>query len=334
MTALEKFDAAVTAYLTNKRFRGLSPATLDNYTETLSGFRSWWTERHGGEPETDPSYTDILEYRNSLVGLQRAESTVRSRLVDLRAFFAAFEKAKLVPGVSYPENPVDKDFFPYESKRPYDQILTDDQVQRLLSPEKPKNGKASVWPRNYAILSLLLSAKIRSDELRSLTLADLDFREEVIVVSHGKGDKYREIDFPPFAQAAVLLYLQSGLRPETLPDTALLFGFGPNWEKGTRQNLHTMITRLVKDVTGVEGVGPHDLRHIGARLELNAGASMEALQAELGHSQITTTKIYTGRLQTRRGRKTAAQVLEEMNRIAVQNMDKATANLAAARTAG
>jgi hypothetical protein len=46
---------------------------------------------------------------------------------------------------------------------------------------------------------------------------------------------------------------------------------------------------------------------------------MEELQAELGHSQITTTKIYTGRLQSKRGRRGAANVIAEMNRIGQDN---------------
>lgn len=320
MTALEKFDTAAAAYLRNKRLLRLSPATLDNYAASLSAFRTRWTEAHAGAPETDPDYADVLNYRDAMLEAGAKESSVKQRLVDLRAFFAAFAKPRLVSGLSYPENPVENDFAPRTKKRPYDPILADDQVLALLSNAKPDGTWGKNWPRNYAMLALMLSTELRSSELRALTLGDLDFEEEIITVAHGKGDKFREVDFPLFARAAVELYLQSGIRPSHLPASALLFGVGEEWKIGSRQWLHSLTVRLVKEATGVDNVGPHDLRHVGARLKLNAGASMEELQAELGHSQITTTKIYTGRLQTKRGRKGAKNILAEMARIGENNM--------------
>lgn len=323
MTPLEKFDTAVSAYLRNKRLLGLAPATLTNYASSLSLFRSNWIAVCTGEPSCDPDYAAILSFRDSLLEGGGAESSVKQRLVDLRAFFAAFERPLLVPGLSYPENPVELSFAPRTKKRPYDQILNDGQILALLSSAKPEGAWGKNWPRNYAMIALMLSTELRSEEIRSLTLEDLDFRDEIITVAHGKGDKFREVDFPLFARSAVLLYLNSGFRPAALPDSAPLFGVGENWETGTRQWLHGVVRRIVKQATGVDNVGPHDLRHIGARLKLNAGASMEQLQAELGHSQITTTKIYTGRLQSRRGRQGAKTVLAEMERLGAVNQLKA-----------
>lgn len=320
MTALEKFDRAVAAYLRNATFTGKSAVTVDNYRFRLARFRELWTEAHNGAPLNDPDYADVLNFRDKLLEARIAASTVKQYLVELRAFFAAFARPLLVPGLSYPENPVEPSFAPRTKKRPYDQILNDEQITALLSSAKPDGAWGKNWPRNYAMLALMLSTELRSEEIRSLTLADLDFADEIITVAHGKGDKFREVDFPLFARSAVELYLQSGIRPASLPDTAPLFGVGEEWKIGTRQWLHGITTRIVKQATGVDNVGPHDLRHVGARLKLNAGATMEEMQAELGHSQITTTKIYTGRLQTRRGRAGAKSVLAEMERIGAHNM--------------
>ena len=319
MTTLEKFDRAVAAYLRNATFTGKSPVTVDNYRFRLARFRDAWTAAHAGAPLHDPDYTDILAYRDKLLEDGIAASTVKQYLVELRAFFAAFARPLLVPGLSYPENPVEPSFAPRTKKRPYDQILNDEQITALLSSAKPDGAWGKNWPRNYAMIALMLSTELRSEEIRSLTLEDLDFADEIITVAHGKGDKFREVDFPLFARSAVELYLQSGIRPATLPASAPLFGVGENWKIGTRQWLHGVTTRIVKQATGVDDVGPHDLRHIGARLKLNAGATMEEMQAELGHSQITTTKIYTGRLQTRRGRAGAKTVLARMEQIGQTN---------------
>lgn len=319
-TAIEKFDRAAAAYLRNATFTGKSPVTLDNYRLRISRFRELWTEANAGAPAHDPDYADVLAYRDKLLEDGIAASTVKQYLVELRAFFAAFEKPRLVPGLSYPENPVELSFAPRTKKRPYDVILTDEQVTALLSSAKPDGAWGKNWPRNYAMIALMLSTELRSEEIRSLTLDDLDFRDEIITVAHGKGDKFREVDFPLFARSAVEFYLQSGIRPASLPSSAPLFGTGEDWKIGTRQWLHGVTRRIVKQATGVDNVGPHDLRHIGARLKLNAGATMEELQSELGHSQITTTKIYTGRLQSRRGRQGAKTILAEMERIGERNM--------------
>ena len=264
MTALEKFDRAVAAYLRNATFTGKSAVTVDNYRFRLARFRELWTEAHNGAPLNDPDYSDVLNFRDKLLEAGIAASTVKQYLVEVRAFFAAFEKPRLVPGLCYPENPVDLSFAPRTKKRPYDPILTDEQVTALLSAAKPDGAWGKNWPRNYAMIAMMLSTELRSEELRSLTLDDLDFDEEIITVAHGKGDKFREVDFPVFAQAAVLLYLQSGIRPATLPASAPLFGTGEDWKIGTRQWLHGVTTRIVKQATGVDGVGPHDLRHVGA----------------------------------------------------------------------
>lgn len=332
MNAIEKYDTAVVAYLRNAIFTGKSETTVDNYRSRLLRFREAWVSAHNGAPENDPSYADVLSFRDNLMENGAAASTVRQYLIELRAFFEAMGKPRFVPGVSYPENPVDVEFYPVVKKRPYDLILTDDQVKKLLPRRRPENAKKTTWPRNYAFIALILATKIRNSELLALTLDDLDFEAGELTVNHGKGDKFRVVDFPPFAQAAVLLYLQSGLRPATLPSSAPLFGTTAEhkaasgstktgeWHKGSDVWLSECVRRHVLSVTGVDNVRTHDLRHVGARLCLNGGASMESLQSELGHSSMSTTQIYSGRLQARRGRNSAKQILAEMDRIAEKNL--------------
>lgn len=332
MTPIEKFDAASAAYLRNAAFTGKSETTVENYRARLLRFREAWISAHDGAPESDPDYSDVLAYRDGLMENGSAASTVRQYLVELRAFFEAMAKPRFGSGLCYPENPVDTEFYPVVKKRPYDMILTDEQVQALLPCRRPENAKKTTWPRNYAFVALILATKIRNSELLALTLDDLDFEAGELTVNHGKGDKFRVVDFPPFAQAAVLLYLQSGLRTAALPSSAPLFGTTAEhkaacgstdcgeWHKGSDVWLSECVRRHVLAVTGVDNIRTHDLRHVGARLWLNGGASMEYLQSELGHSSMSTTQIYSGRLQARRGRNSAKEILSDMDRIAAENM--------------
>ena len=186
------------------------------------------------------------------------------------------------------------------------------------------------WPRDYAIIILLLSTALRNSELRALTPADLDFVHSEIVVEHGKGDKFRAIEFPLIAQSAIKLYLASNFRSETLSDDDPLFGtYMPSkaaeigndvgWRMLSESGLSGLVEAHVRLVAGVPGVRTHALRHVCARVDLNSGMRLEELQSKLGHSKIQTTQIYSGRLMSRRQRQSAEDLLEAQRKQAREN---------------
>nr|DAH41082.1 MAG TPA: SITE SPECIFIC RECOMBINASE XERD [Caudoviricetes sp.] len=199
---------------------------------------------------------------------------------------------------------------------------------KLWRNDKPATAKAKTWPRNYAIVIMLLTTELRNAELLDLTPADLHWEDGELSVESGKGSKFRRIEFPDIAQSAVRIYLASGIRPKDLPDTAPLFGntapkgsFGPRtgeesrqWQRGSRQWLSTLVESHVRAVTGVPNIRSHDLRHVGARIDLNAGMKQEELQSKLGHTNPNVTQRYSGRLLSRTGKRSAALVLEARER--------------------
>lgn len=332
MNTIEKFDGAVKKYLHDLRYKRCSEQTIKNYETRLALFRAFWTgEFLPSVPETDPTYHDISAWRDNLTDGGKAASTVKQYLKELSQFFKAMGRPIVSDDLRYAENPVDEYFYPKIEKRPYDTILTDEQVALLLNNEAPSSQAKHYWPRNYAIVMLLLCTKIRNSELLSLRLCDLDFENAELIVERGKGGKFRACDFPSLAQSAVRLYLESGLRPKNLNSEDLLFGttaahnygeFSANseeWHRGTSQWLSSLVERHIKSITGVPDVRTHDLRHIGARLNLNSGASMEYLQSQLGHACVTTTQIYSGRLMQRRSRISAQNVMAQMERQAAIN---------------
>lgn len=322
--AERKLCQATDAYLKNVSATSPSPKTAATYTSTLVDFMNFFIA--GDENYKDPTYTTIAAWRDSLVERGLTPNTIRQYLVRLHMFFDfACDPAC---GGWYDTNPVSRRFFPQtarESRRPYDAILTDRQVMLLWRYDKASGCRRDTWPRNYAIVILLLTTELRNAELLSLTPADLDWEAGELVVERGKGNKFRRVDFPPIAQSAVRLYLASGLRPKDVPDTAPLFGttspkeFGARvrdsrWTRGSSQWLSGIVLRHVKAVTGVDNVRSHDLRHVGARLDLNSGMSQEELQAKLGHANPNTTQVYSGKLLGRSGRKSAVLVREEQEK--------------------
>lgn len=335
--ALKKYEEATTAYLQNLERTGAAPLTVRNYASRLGNFLAFWSQKNATSHRTisDPGYTDIQAWRDDLLDQGRKLSTVKQYLKELNMFFVWASDPSLGESRWYETSPVSPRLIPDTRKldaRPYDQILTDEQVMLLWRNNPPGDLHCpQYWARNYAIVVLLLSTEIRNAELLSLRLCDLDFENGELTVVSGKGSKYRVIDFPLIAQTAIRLYLRWPGRPKSLTEQDYLFGTQgvkgeavrngqPDfWKRGTSQWLSAVVERHVFAITGVHDVRTHDLRHVGARLDLNNGMTFEELQAKLGHATPTMTQVYSGKLVHRRRRQAAALVYTERDRQAARN---------------
>lgn len=328
---ITRYDDAVDRYLRNLHYTGASGTTINNYQTRLALFRAFWLEVNGGEPQIDPTPLDIEAWRDYLADTGKKPSTIKQYLSELRYFFNAMSDNELGEAKIYETNPVYRRLVPKVEHRPYDMLIPDEKVMLLYDNSAIPAGFKRFWARNYAIVTLLLTTSIRNGELLALTPADIDWQYHEIVIERGKGNKFRVVDLPELAETALKLYLASGIRPDCLEDDEPLFGTtaehkfggkrqGEKWHKGTSQWLSSLVERHIKAVTGISNIRTHDLRHIGARLDLNTGMRAEALQAKLGHANLSTTQIYSDKLQARRGRLSAAAVYAERDRQAKINM--------------
>lgn len=315
MTITEKYQAAKAEYLTRLQFQNLSPQTLRNYETTLRLFGDFLSQN-----EDDDLYEVVEAWKEAMLRSGNAPSTTNARLTQLGIFFTKATKRSFPKELRFSENPVADVELVKIPKRPYEEILTDDQAKLLTINEPPKTAKTSLWPRNYAIIQLLCNEKIRNAELLDLTIEDIDFTYHEITIQNGKGRKQRTIDMSPLTEAALRAYLASGIRP-AVSDSAPLFGTtaahqmgmgttsgSEPFHRGTTQWLSEIVERHVFAVCGVKNVRSHDLRHVGSRICLNAGTSMEELQGQLGHAQMSTTTIYSGKLLAHRRRESAQSV--------------------------
>lgn len=306
--------SALDSYLRNIQSTGASERTVSSYAAIANSFYAFLVE--SGLSVSEPTFTTIQAYRDSLLGRGLSLTTARYHLVVLRSFFAYASSPELGADRFYETNPVSLYLIPSlrkQEKRPYDILLTDEQVCKLWRNSPIRTTHPENWPRNYAIVILLLTTELRNAELRALTPADIDLENRVLRVEHGKGDKFRTVDIPEITVTALRQYMESGLRPADVPDTAPLFGTLRSgvWKPGTKQWLSELVERHVRSVTGVADIRSHDLRHVGSRLDLNAGMPENELQSKLGHSSPLTTQRYSGRLMTRSGRKSALGVFAE-----------------------
>ena len=335
---LQNYDSAVAFFLHETEAKHRSKYTLDIYTRSLKKFRAFYADTHADDEEVkNPSYMDAQKWRDSMEAEGLATNSINTYLTVLQRFFNVCADESLEEMRFFDKNPVARRMFPdnhFQNTKPYDEILSDDDVFKLWdnTPIRKAGVKVTNWPRNYAIVMMLLSTEIRNKELLDLKVSDLDFEYGEIQIWEGKGNKYRCVDFPEIAQTAVTLYLKSGLRPDGLSDDDYLFGTTSSkecgvfdnthdWHRGGRIWLTELVRRHVKLVTGVDNVRTHDLRHIGARLDLHSGMRAEELQAKLGHENLRTTQIYSGKLGSNRKRVTARKVYDERDRQAKRNQE-------------
>ena len=149
--------------------------------------------------------------------------------------------------------------------------------------------------RDRAMLEVLYGAGLRVSELVTLPLSALDARAGLLHVT-GKGGKERVVPVGGAALAAVAAYLAEArdrLRGKLASETDALF-LSRRGSAMTRQNFFALIRKLAQRA-GIpsERVSPHVLRHAFATDLLDGGADLRSIQSMLGHSDLSTTQVYT-----------------------------------------
>ena len=283
---VEQLEAASAAWLRDLEEQGRSPHTIEAYASTLADFTSFFG---ADEDKPDvPSYAEVLLWRGNLESRGCRDRTIAQYLRQLRAFFNRACKHGW-----YENNPVQGRLIPSVSDLPPKEYITlhDWQLQRLYTFNRPQNAKTSTYPRNYAVVILLLTTNLRNAELLRLTPADLHWSDNAIIVRDGHAGEVRRVAFSDLAQSAVRLYLARGIRPKGLADTEPLFGttsekgvFGTQnracgWSAGSPAWLSALVERHVLAVAFVHGVRCEELRYAAAQAESLSLAEARARQA-------------------------------------------------------
>ncbi len=163
-------------------------------------------------------------------------------------------------------------------------FLTELETQKLLSAPDLSTKEGI---RDRAILELMYAAGLRASELVSLRQKNIDLRTG-IVTCFGKGRKERTIPIGKSAAQA----LENYIAIKDLPSAINLHLFLNRGEPLTRQFLWAIIKHY-GPIASIKEISPHTLRHTFATHLLQNGAETKDVQALLGHSNITTTQIYT-----------------------------------------
>ena len=171
---------------------------------------------------------------------------------------------------------------PPKVPRSLPKALTREEVKRLLSVIPPTKQ------RDRLIVLLLYGAGLRVSELCNLKRSDVDFERSLIVIRGGKGAKDRVVPVPGFLMEAIKSYLKT----RTDSSEYLLVEEGRREKDRISTKTVWYLLRKYGQKAGVK-VTPHMLRHSFATHMLENGVDIRAIQELLGHSNLSTTQIYT-----------------------------------------
>jgi integrase/recombinase XerD len=261
---------------------GLARNTLDSYRRDLAQLASW-LERQHGKPLAGAGHADLLAYLAHKVRGRAKATTTSRQLSSLKRFYRYClrqGRIKVDPTLR-----IDSPKLP----RPLPKSLTEDDVESLLGA--PDVGQA-LGLRDKAMLETLYASGLRVSELVALRLGQVSHDMGVVRVV-GKGSKERLVPLGEEALSWIGRYLKEA-RPDLLgarsSDDLFVTARGSAM---TRQMFWHLLRRYALKAGLKKPLSPHTLRHAFATHLLNHGADLRVVQLLLGHSDISTTQIYT-----------------------------------------
>ncbi len=277
---MDQFIDSFLTYLTV--VKGLSKNTVESYQRDIQKL-SLFLEKKGVSNIEQVEYKHILELLSDLKEKDLGARSVARALVSIRQFF----KYLLIENIIM-SDPTFLIRTP-KTKRTLPQVLSIEEVERLLASPDETTLEGL---RDKAMIEILYATGIRVSELVGLGLNDVNF-ELAYLVAYGKGSKERIVPIGEKAKNKLIEYLDRG-RPSLLKSKTSVNLFVTRLRKKmTRQGFWKIIKNHTIRSGITKKISPHTLRHSFATHLLERGADLRAIQIMLGHSDISTTQIYT-----------------------------------------
>jgi integrase/recombinase XerD len=261
--------------------KGLGDHTLSGYRSDLEQFALWLATQHSALLQADRIM--LLEWLSTLMQRGLSARSVARKMSALRGFYRWALRERLIG-----EDPTLQVSRP-KIGRPLPKSLTEADVDALLAAP---DVESMLGLRDRAMLEVLYASGLRVSELVGLTLSQLNLRQGLVRII-GKGNKERLVPLGEEAQDWVSRYLRDS-RPLLLGGASDDIVFpSQRGQPMTRQTFWHRIKQLAL-IAGVQKpLSPHTLRHAFATHLLNHGADLRVVQLLLGHSDLSTTQIYT-----------------------------------------
>ncbi len=245
------------------KLRGFSEQTIKSYLLNTKLFFEY-SEKNPLEITED----DIKEYFAHLISdKKQSPRTIALKRASLKFFFDEVMHRDIVKFKS-PKIP-----------KSLPEVLTKEEVKRLIESAPSKKSKL--------IIRILYSTGLRVSECIKLKINDLDLESLEGWVRAGKGNKDRSFNISKNLAEDIKKYIQ------TLDENEIYLFPGRNKEHLTSRNIQKIIRIAAKRANIQKKVTPHKLRHSFATHYLEKGVNLREIQEMLGHSDVSTTQVYT-----------------------------------------
>ena len=256
--------------------KGLSKNTVSSYENDISSFLSWLNNKQINYQQV--SGNNINEFISKLFNSGLKSSSINRKISSIKHFYLFLSKKKIIK-----YSPADEIETPKQEKY-LPASMSEDEVERLLSSPNPNQ---IIERRDKAMIEILYATGMRISELVNLKLTDIDFNRSVLKV-FGKGSKERLVPYGEKAAEALDIYLRD--RKKSDSKNVFLSNRGSQITRGA---FWQRIKIYIKRENLKSSISPHTLRHAFATHLLNRGADLRSVQILLGHSDLSTTQIYT-----------------------------------------
>jgi len=278
MQNLNKEDANLRSFLNYLYIeKGLSQNTVKAYEVDLLAFISWITDNTNTDA-INIKEDNINKYISYLFKTKLKSSSVNRKISSIKSFYLFLIKKNIVN-----TSPISEVISPKQEKY-LPSSMSEDEVDKLLnSPD----SNIKIEKRDKAMIEMLYATGMRISELVNLKITDVDMQRCVVKVL-GKGSKERLIPFGEQAYEALNNYLsdrdKSSSKEVFLSNRRTKISRVAFWHRIK----HYIVRENLKQT-----ISPHTLRHAFATHLLNRGADLRSVQLLLGHSDLSTTQIYT-----------------------------------------
>ena len=282
MKSVFRKDQHIVAFLNSLIVeKGLSKNTIQSYESDIYQLYQWNISKNK-KRITEIKKIDTSQYISYLFSQNLKSTSVNRKISSLKTFFNFLLKKKLNNA-----NPFADQIMP---KKPISlpKSISEDDVVKLLDAPKPDS---LIGLRDKAMLELLYASGVRISELVNIKFSDLDLERNIIKV-FGKGSKERLVPFGEDAAQCISAYIDERKKNKDIASTKYIFLNN----RGSKISRHAFWHRLKEyclEIGLKRDISPHTLRHAFATHLLNRGADLRSVQVLLGHSDLSTTQIYT-----------------------------------------
>ena len=257
--------------------KGLAQNTLEAYRRDLTSFLDFCKLRKVSDI-ADIERTDLNSFILKLREDNYNPTSVMRKIASLRGFFKWFCANEY--GTKNPAQTLEQPKLPKHLPK----VMTIEELNQILN--------TNLTEEETLIVELLYGCGLRVSELVNLQLNNIDIKSKYIQC-YGKGSKERIVPFGEKAKAALKKYLKVRdliILKNKLVDNKILF-LKDDGKQITRQDVYNFIKKQGEKIH--KHISPHTLRHSFATHLLENGADLRVVQELLGHSDVSTTQLYT-----------------------------------------